>query len=193
MATATSTSAVTALELWNRKVRKLSLGCAHLDSLLGGGLTNNGVIEVAGEAGSGKTQFCLQLCFQVRTAYPKGDHECCDRPRFFLVCVGRSSCQSTREGLMVRIFASTHPSSYALIRGCVGTGTACYVCSEDVPLSRMNQMAPHFCEAPFACPHWSREFTHCTPVLTNIAPCSVCRGIPVSGRIPKTSRTAFSS
>jgi len=41
------------------------MGCDYLDRCLGGGLTNNGVIEIAGEAGSGKTQFCLQLCFQV--------------------------------------------------------------------------------------------------------------------------------
>jgi DNA repair protein RadB len=38
----------------------LSLGCKPLDALLGGGLESGIITRVYGEAGSGKTNFCLQ-------------------------------------------------------------------------------------------------------------------------------------
>ncbi|DAC73395.1 MAG TPA: DNA repair and recombination protein RadB [Thermoplasmata archaeon] len=38
----------------------LSLGCQPLDALLGGGLESGIITRVYGEAGSGKTNFCLQ-------------------------------------------------------------------------------------------------------------------------------------
>jgi hypothetical protein len=44
---------------------KLQLGCPMLDRCLGGGLLPRHITEIAGEAGSGKTQLCLQLTLQV--------------------------------------------------------------------------------------------------------------------------------
>jgi len=44
---------------------KLSLGCPILDTLFGGGIpVNAGIVEVVGEAGSGKSQFLMQLMLQ---------------------------------------------------------------------------------------------------------------------------------
>jgi len=60
------------LNLWMKAQKKLSLGCPLLDACLKGGLTNNGITEIAGEAGSGKTQLCLQLCFQVQWPESQG-------------------------------------------------------------------------------------------------------------------------
>lgn len=45
---------------------KLSCGCAVLDAFLGGGIDHSGITEVAGEAGSGKSQFVLQLMLSVQ-------------------------------------------------------------------------------------------------------------------------------
>ena len=45
-------------------LRKCSLGCARLDACLGGGVDAQGITEVAGEAGAGKTQLALQLTLQ---------------------------------------------------------------------------------------------------------------------------------
>jgi DNA repair protein RadB len=42
----------------------LSLGCESLDALLGGGLESGIVTRIYGEAGSGKTNFCLQAARQ---------------------------------------------------------------------------------------------------------------------------------
>jgi hypothetical protein len=47
---------------------KLGLGCPILDRCLGGGLVPRHITEFAGEAGSGKTQICLQLALQVATS-----------------------------------------------------------------------------------------------------------------------------
>ncbi|MQL81399.1 hypothetical protein Taro_013875 [Colocasia esculenta] len=41
--------------------QKCTVGCPLLDALLGGGLPCGSVTEIAGEAGAGKTQLCLQL------------------------------------------------------------------------------------------------------------------------------------
>jgi len=40
------------------------MGCKILDGIFHGGLPTRGIIEVTGEAGSGKTQFCLQALMQ---------------------------------------------------------------------------------------------------------------------------------
>jgi DNA-repair protein XRCC3 len=42
----------------------LSTGDAILDATLGGGILTNGITEIAGEAGVGKTQLCLTLALQ---------------------------------------------------------------------------------------------------------------------------------
>lgn len=47
---------------------KLSFGCPILDALLRGGITLCALTELAGESGTGKTQFGLQLCLSVQ--YP---------------------------------------------------------------------------------------------------------------------------
>lgn len=39
---------------------KLKLNCTSLDNLLGGGIESGSITEIYGEAGSGKTNFCLQ-------------------------------------------------------------------------------------------------------------------------------------
>lgn len=44
---------------------KLSTGCPSIDKFLNGGLLYPGVTEICGESGSGKTQFCMQLCLNV--------------------------------------------------------------------------------------------------------------------------------
>jgi len=41
-------------------MKRLQLKCKPLDNLLGGGIESNTIIEVYGEAGSGKTNLCLQ-------------------------------------------------------------------------------------------------------------------------------------
>jgi len=51
---------------------KLGLGCPVLDACLGGGLLPRHITEVAGEAGSGKTQICLQLALQVQLPVEHG-------------------------------------------------------------------------------------------------------------------------
>ena len=47
-----------------RHTRKLTTGCAVLDETLGGGIDARGLVEIAGTAGSGKTQLALQLMLQ---------------------------------------------------------------------------------------------------------------------------------
>lgn len=46
----------------------LSLGCTTLDSHLRGGFPSRQLIEIVGEAGSGKTQLCLQLILESLTS-----------------------------------------------------------------------------------------------------------------------------
>lgn len=46
------------------EVRRLSMGSKQIDDLFNGGLPLRGIIEVTGEAGAGKSQFCLQACLQ---------------------------------------------------------------------------------------------------------------------------------
>jgi len=41
-------------------MKRLQLKCKPLDDLLGGGIETNSITEIYGEAGSGKTNFCLQ-------------------------------------------------------------------------------------------------------------------------------------
>ena len=49
-------------------VDRLATGIAGIDRLLGGGLDRDGLTEVYGEGGSGKTLFCIQLAVQVASA-----------------------------------------------------------------------------------------------------------------------------
>jgi len=43
------------------EMKRLQLKCKPLDDLLGGGIESNTITEVYGEAGSGKTNLCLQV------------------------------------------------------------------------------------------------------------------------------------
>jgi len=43
-----------------RKMKHLKLKCKPLDELLGGGIESDAITEIYGEAGTGKTNFCLQ-------------------------------------------------------------------------------------------------------------------------------------
>ena len=49
-------------------VERLATGIASVDRLLGGGLESDGLTELYGEAGSGKTLFCLDLAARVTRA-----------------------------------------------------------------------------------------------------------------------------
>ena len=53
-------------------MRKLSLGCPHLDRCLAGGIDHSGITEIAGEAGAGKTQLVLQLLLRVQLPHALG-------------------------------------------------------------------------------------------------------------------------
>ncbi|XP_074025525.1 DNA repair protein XRCC3 isoform X2 [Leptinotarsa decemlineata] len=46
--------------------KRISTGCKAIDSTLTGGIPINGITEIFGCSGVGKTQFCLQLCLQVQ-------------------------------------------------------------------------------------------------------------------------------
>lgn len=53
-------------------VQKIKTGIGELDCLFGGGLHTNGIIEICGESGSGKTQLCLQLCLTAQLKQSDG-------------------------------------------------------------------------------------------------------------------------
>lgn len=62
---------------WARSQRPISTGLAALDSALDGGVPvgagdGGGVIELVGEAGSGKTQLCLQLVARCQLSEERG-------------------------------------------------------------------------------------------------------------------------
>jgi DNA-repair protein XRCC3 len=58
---------LTALDLYQKKTqRRVSLGCAHIDFAMNGGLRAEGITEFSGESSSGKTQVVLQLLLQVQ-------------------------------------------------------------------------------------------------------------------------------
>ncbi len=65
---------VTALEVYERKrnVQYISTGVKALDELLGGGIETRAITELAGEFGSGKTNFCHQLSVMVQLPEDKG-------------------------------------------------------------------------------------------------------------------------
>jgi DNA-repair protein XRCC3 len=53
------------LKFW-KNYKHITFGCSNLDSITNGGLPIRGITEVAGEAGSGKSQICMQLAFTVQ-------------------------------------------------------------------------------------------------------------------------------
>jgi len=46
------------------KIERYTSGCEKLDELLGGGFEAGTVTQIFGEAGSGKTNICLQLAIE---------------------------------------------------------------------------------------------------------------------------------
>ena len=44
----------------------LPVGCRKLDNILGGGIPLQGITEICGESGSGKTQLALQLALHAQ-------------------------------------------------------------------------------------------------------------------------------
>mmetsp|Transcript_10304 Transcript_10304/g.12502 ORF Transcript_10304/g.12502 Transcript_10304/m.12502 type:complete len:281 (+) Transcript_10304:34-876(+) len=46
------------------ETHKISFGCKKIDAAFNGGFSVHGIHEVCGEAGCGKTQFCLQMCLE---------------------------------------------------------------------------------------------------------------------------------
>lgn len=51
---------------------RLSFGDPIIDNCLDGGILPRAITEIAGEAGSGKTQLCLQLSLQVQLPIERG-------------------------------------------------------------------------------------------------------------------------
>ncbi|EFJ52146.1 hypothetical protein VOLCADRAFT_103167 [Volvox carteri f. nagariensis] len=60
-------SGATLMHELRHSIQVLPTGCAAIDTLLGGGLREGTLVEVAGETGSGKTQLCLSAA--ATTAY----------------------------------------------------------------------------------------------------------------------------
>ena len=67
---------LTALQMTEDKLEqnqlRLKPGCPILDRFLRGGLLTRQLTEISGEAGSGKTQLCLQLCLQTQLCVRNG-------------------------------------------------------------------------------------------------------------------------
>jgi len=51
------------------KVTKISLGCSHIDNMMGGGFETGSITECFGEYGSGKTQVALKLAVAAQRDY----------------------------------------------------------------------------------------------------------------------------
>ncbi|XP_063976473.1 DNA repair protein XRCC3-like [Diachasmimorpha longicaudata] len=54
-------SAISATEFLTKE-DYITTGCSKIDELLRGGISKRGITQIYGEAGTGKTQFALQLC-----------------------------------------------------------------------------------------------------------------------------------
>ncbi|MFQ6055410.1 MAG: DNA repair and recombination protein RadB [Methanosarcinales archaeon] len=48
----------------NNKIKKISSGCQKIDDILGGGFERGVVTQIYGEAGTGKTNMCMQLAIE---------------------------------------------------------------------------------------------------------------------------------
>ncbi|XP_050309896.1 DNA repair protein XRCC3-like isoform X2 [Anthonomus grandis grandis] len=49
-----------------KECSRIKTRCIHLDEILHGGVPVNGIVEIFGCSGAGKTQFCLHLCLQIQ-------------------------------------------------------------------------------------------------------------------------------
>jgi DNA repair protein RadB len=71
------------------EMKRLNLRCKSLDDLLGGGIESKSITEVYGEAGSGKTNFCLQATRECALKNKKVayiDTECVSLERLEQIC-----------------------------------------------------------------------------------------------------------
>lgn len=57
------------------KWQKITFGCTALDRLTHNGIPTIGITEIAGEAGSGKSQICMQLALMVQLHQSMGGLE----------------------------------------------------------------------------------------------------------------------
>lgn len=72
-------------------MHKLKLQCNPLDDLLGGGIENKSITEIYGEAGTGKTNFCLQAareCANTGKKVAYVDSEGISLERLHQICQG---------------------------------------------------------------------------------------------------------
>lgn len=53
-------------ELKDNRFQKIMTSCYEIDKMLNGGVRIGNLTEIYGEAGTGKTQFCFQLCINVQ-------------------------------------------------------------------------------------------------------------------------------
>jgi RecA/RadA recombinase len=76
----------TALQLYsNPNPRTFTTGCNGVDSFLGGGIPMQGLTEICGESGAGKTQMCMQLLL---TAQRSLERHGLNGKTLFLSCEG---------------------------------------------------------------------------------------------------------
>lgn len=71
------------------KMEALKIGCNPIDELLGGGIENSIVTKIYGEAGAGKTNFCLQIsrnCVEQEGKVAYIDTECVSLVRLKQIC-----------------------------------------------------------------------------------------------------------
>lgn len=93
-------------------IGKLSLGCPVLDSALGGGLPRQGLTEIAGEAGVGKSQICMQLLLSAALPSNVSSRDSNDRssvtgPGSFVLSCGEGPFPSRRLSQMATRMAAT--------------------------------------------------------------------------------------
>ena len=89
----------------------LSTGCKIIDEAISKVLHPGSVVEVVGESGSGKTQFVIQLCLSVSSSF------------VFL-------------HIFFFEFQSPSPADTFYL-----VGTACYICTDSLPIARFHQIA----------------------------------------------------
>lgn len=75
---------------------RISIGCRNLDHLLNGGFPVNGINELYGCSGVGKTQICLQLALQIQLPEDSGGK---GQGSLNKVCVAINNPRHCRSGL----------------------------------------------------------------------------------------------
>ena len=65
-------TALSLLALGRRRPATFSTGCRGLDAVLRGGIPVQGLTEICGQAGAGKTQLCMQLMLSAQRAVASG-------------------------------------------------------------------------------------------------------------------------